>query len=1152
MSRTLYPLKWCVGILGLMGWTELAFGGKETPKLGVVVEKVAIGTALDDAGVQPGDRFYSWYRDTDPPSSDISGKIPFTSVFSWMRFVYETAPLGSVTLTGERNGQPKDFQFPLAHWHGSSVRPAMDGPDLTRYQRGKQFIDEGSLTKGIAIWEALLQDWNGSQQGSDSQPIQRTLMGLWLQLQMGKAWSKARSFEAAHRCFETALDQLNKNKQDQAQGDFLWAQVALWEATASTRNRQGQLKKAFEASRKILVLLESHGEETMAVADFESYSGRLSRHHGNLQQDLTSQNKALRIRQSLAPNSLEVARSFINLGIIREIQGKFKQAQELYDKALPIVAAHAPLSSVHTSALINSGNNLQSQGDLDGAWDRFLKALEINKVRDPKGRGTAIAMLTLGNIAEEKGDIQTGESYYKQALEMVQQTDPGSLLEAGCLNNVALILIERGDLDGAEANLKRALDIYEKQGPTHHDVALFLGNLGQIAIFREDWPTAEAYFSRAQAIYKSISPDSPTLALMLNAMGRMARLQGHFTKAREHHNKALESQLRHAPDTIFVADSYYQLGRAFAAEKNWRQAAEYFQKSLAILKEQVPESREAAESAYQLALSFQNLRTPGEADRHFRQAMTTIESQIGKLGGPHALEAGYRSKFEPIYKDYMAFLIQEKRLGEAFEIGERSRAQMLLQAMSERDLFSQDDANPQDLERTRQRIAARYDQSQEILASLSPSIDKAQHQQYLEKLRGLRTEYDDILQQIQRRSPRMADLHRSKTLNLEQVKQMLDPGTTLLSYAVTETSTYLFVVKKTKPLKVHTIPMSRKALREQVSDLHAFIKNVDSSSAKGFLDQVCSKLYGSLIAPADLEASERLLIIPDGPLLTLPFHLLRDGTHPQPRLLLEWKPTTTIVSATVFWELKNRKQAPKGAYQLAAFGDPIYPKEEGWHQRGGPQLRSFGQRMAGKTLKRLPHSATEVTSIAELYGDRAKAYLREQATEARAKATSRHSQIVHFACHAGLDNRFPLNSALAFTIPQVFAKEQENGLLQAWEIMEQMTLNADLVVLSACDTGLGRVLKGEGLLGLTRAFQFAGARSILATLWAVDDGATADLMQLFYRHLKAGLTKDEALRQAQLTFLKKGGRPGKTSSSGENLRSHPYFWAAFHLIGPWD
>jgi CHAT domain-containing protein len=155
---------------------------------------------------------------------------------------------------------------------------------------------------------------------------------------------------------------------------------------------------------------------------------------------------------------------------------------------------------------------------------------------------------------------------------------------------------------------------------------------------------------------------------------------------------------------------------------------------------------------------------------------------------------------------------------------------------------------------------------------------------------------------------------------------------------------------------------------------------------------------------------------------------------------------------------------------------------------------------------------------------------------------------VHFACHGHLDERMPLNSSLALAIRETPAEGQDNGLLQAWEIFDKVRIDADLVTLSACGTALGREMGGEGLLGLTRAFHYAGARSVLATLWSVSDTSTPLLMERFYAHLEAGMSLDRALQAAQIDFIR--GRGGVARGVAADL-SHPFRWAAFQLSGDW-
>jgi CHAT domain-containing protein len=195
--------------------------------------------------------------------------------------------------------------------------------------------------------------------------------------------------------------------------------------------------------------------------------------------------------------------------------------------------------------------------------------------------------------------------------------------------------------------------------------------------------------------------------------------------------------------------------------------------------------------------------------------------------------------------------------------------------------------------------------------------------------------------------------------------------------------------------------------------------------------------------------------------------------------------------------------------------------------------------VSGGLLRPLPFSRTEVQNAAELYKGHAQVYLGDQATEERAKAIGTDVRFLHFAVHGLLDEKLPLNSALVLSIPSDSDVGRENGFLQAWELYQSVHWDADLVVLSACESGLGQEFQGEGLMGLTRAIHYAGARSVLASLWSVDDRRTEQLMSEFYLHLKEGKTKDEALRAAQLDLLH--------SRAGAS----PFYWAAFTLDGDW-
>jgi CHAT domain-containing protein len=547
-----------------------------------------------------------------------------------------------------------------------------------------------------------------------------------------------------------------------------------------------------------------------------------------------------------------------------------------------------------------------------------------------------------------------------------------------------------------------------------------------------------------------------------------------------------------------------------------------------------------------------------QAARYADLSIESLEAQIDKLGGSEEAKGKFRGRNGDIYRDALRLKLEMGRPREAFHLLERSRAQAFLALLAERDLSFAADLSPE-LDQERRRLAASYDRGQLQLTELDAEKDRAIIEALQREQVQLRRRRDEIAVEMRRTAPRLAALQYPQALTFEQVREALDPGTVMLSYSAGKEQSYLFIITPGRELQVETIEVGREALEKDVDRFRRLIDQTRAGSALGAqgLGWFSRKLYDRLVQPAEkwIAAGDRIVLVPDGPLHLLPFAALtrKNGQH-----LVEWKPLSTVLSGTVFAELKKQRRdavavAEPSSRQWVAFGDPWFPPRLAQSQPkdiGEARLRSLSTH-AQLRWKRLPQSRREVEGIAAMFpSDRRRTYLDREASEERAKAIGKDARIVHFATHAYVDDRSPFDSGLVLSIPEQFVEGRDNGLLQVWEIFESVRLDADLVVLSACETGIGEIRGGEGIIGLTRAFQYAGARSVLASLWSVEDEATAELMERFYRHLRAGKAKDEALRAAQLELIRRplrvpDGRGGWTARNA----AAPYFWAALQLVG---
>jgi CHAT domain-containing protein len=1064
----------------------------ETCGPGVVLEEVGKGSALERAGLRPGDLLTGWERPPDPPANPQAGAGEIRTAFDWAWVKIEQAPRGMVRLRGEREGVPVLFEVPKGVWD-ARARPRMGADFFAAYGEGRRRIEAGDVEAGVALWSELVQR---------AEPQAVPGVKPWLLLRISEAWSQGRQDGKARSILQAAL----------AEAQDVQTRVVLWEALGESFQYANEMTQAEASFRSALEVGETAWGESLEGASMLSRLGNILRLRGRTDAAEQLENRGLEIRQRCAPDSLEVADSLHQLFLVAFGRNDLEAMSGLLRRAQAIQERWPPDTLARAETLNDLGLLEKERYHTAEAGEAFERAVAILEQRAPDSIQMATTLARCAAIARALGDAESAEELLRRALEIRQKLAPGSLGTAAIWTNFGMIARERGELAAAAHHFQRALEIWGKTSPEGQEVASSLNSLGEIA--RSRGAPDEAWDLHRRALALSERTSNRLLeAFTLNDLGAVAEARGDLKLALDFHQRALAIDERLAPGTIDEALTLHTIGRL-----------------------------------------YRQMGRAGQAAQRLIQAVDALESQVGRLGGSRDREATFRASYEEIYRDAIAIELEQGHAAEAFRLVERSRARSFLALLSERDLDLSGEL-PAALDRSRRDNAAQYDQTLLKLTSLPPAAGEAAREALRRELSRLRQDRDEIAVEIRKASPRLAALHRPQPLDLAAAREVLDPGTLALSYSIAKDHAVLFAVTREGGLRVKILPVGEERLRR---DVESFLKSARQPAPDAGAATLARSLYQTLVGPVDglVARSERVLILPDGPLHRLPFGALVRGTEGRGHYLIEWKPLQTALSLTVYGALRAARREParpaaSPAAEVVAFGDPHYPQALAAGQQERAPIQGPRRDLRNSNWTALPYSRREVERIAEAYSA-AHLYLGEEATEERAKAVARDARVLHFATHGYLDDRSPLDSALVLTIPEQLSPGRDNGLLQVWEIFESVRLDADLVVLSACDSALGRELNGEGLIGLTRAFQYAGARSVVATLWSVSDQATAELMARLHRHYAAGLTKDEALRQAQIELIHQPIRI--TTAEGRTVEmdaSAPFFWAAFQLFGDW-
>jgi CHAT domain-containing protein/Tfp pilus assembly protein PilF len=831
-------------------------------------------------------------------------------------------------------------------------------------------------------------------------------------------------------------------------------------------------------------------------------------------------------------NVAQQAQSSHRLGIVLTRLGRHDEALASFKEALARAESIQALSTV-AETWNAMGTLYAARGESKEALDCYSRALELARNRNPAVKP---AILTgLGSLHRRRGEPQEALAKFQQALDLVKDHSD----EPRVRNNLGPVYLDLGDTEKALDEFKRALKSLQAGDGNEAAIVNTLVNIGQVDLKRNRNREALGLFEEALSISRQANGFRE--GMVLHYVGVAQLSLGQTSEAVQSLEAAL-SRRRQTSEPLGEAMTRLELGKAYQAQGDLERAASLMREALKLADE-VGAPFTQAIGHFTLAHLERERGDLQEALVQIEQAIRFLESVRSELSDDR-LRLSFSSSWRSYYDFYVDLLMRLDKLspGQGFaakalgasEMG-RSRSLLDLLAEGRLDLTR---GIALDLKRKEADVTARLSQVQrQLVDELSrgkegPGVDALRA-----RLNEAEEERQKIEQKIKSEHPLYATIRYPSPLRLEQIREKLDGDSALLEYSFGEEGAYLFVVTR-ESFKAYSLPPDQIA-----DDVWKVRAEVEKPGLLSFsFRKAAYRLYSTLIAPArpEIAGKRRLLIAPDGALHFLSFEVLltreASGGRDLPYLIQDFSLSYIPSASVLSWLSQPRGSAVAGAEtpkQFLAYADPDYGTDalantRGELERGAPE---------SWRLPRLEGTEREVSAIAGLYpSSEVQIYRRAEANEENVKhngllGTARR---IHFATHGVIDQERPEFSGLALTRTN---DPSDDGFLRVYEIFN-LDLNADLVVLSACETGMGKEVTGEGLVGITRAFLYAGAPSVVVSLWRVADAAAPELMLRFYENLDRSHDKAEALRQAKLAVIDTGGK-----------YASPYYWAPFVLVG---
>lgn len=856
---------------------------------------------------------------------------------------------------------------------------------------------------------------------------------------------------------------------------------------------------------------------------------------------------------------LRLASYYNGKGLLHNYKGSYELVLENYKIALEIFKEKLPEKHIHIAATYNNiGLFYWNKASYDLALNYFQKALSIYKEtigeKHPKAAST---FHNIGNIYWYRdGSFNLAMEYYNKSLSIKKEVYPiDHPLIGSSYNGIGRLYFELGSYDLALKNLKKALIIWKSTlGEKHEWVAEVYDNIGVIYQKQKSLDIALEYFEKSLEIKKEIlGYENLELAISYQNIGNV------YTEKKSY-DLALKSQLKSlnlrkkilGNKNIYVLNNYNCIGQIYNLQKKYNKSLIYYQKALYsnlnnfndtinIYKNPVLNSCFSPKLLYQtLHLKALTLIELGSSI-YLEKALKTYHNCDSLLDKLQASHQTYSDKIE-LSKSSAKFYVEainlcknlfektkeEKYIQLAFYFSEKSK-NTVLSARINRSKAKSFAGIPDSLLAKENEIKIDLSfyksiEQAELIKKKEFDIQKLNYSQ--EKIFGLKREQERIIKLFENRYPKYYEhKHGLKTASLEEIQKLiLKSAQTLVEYFVSDSIIYAFIINKNSYV-VKELRLTD-SLDKSIINLPIYLKNGDFKN----YGQVAHQLYLQLIAPLKLK-NESLIIVPDGILWHLNFDILLSSKSAGNDFstldyLIKKHNISYAYSATLLIQDLNetQKKQPKNECLAFSYSDPSDTTLGNYLA-----MRSF----RNEEKQTLPGTQKEVKEISNvLKGDY---YFGSFANERNFKENAKNYNVLHLALHGEIDDTNPMNSKLIFSQNK---DSLEDNYLHAFELYN-LELNADLAVLSACNTGSGKIEKGEGIMSLGRAFSYAGCKSLLISQWELSDIITPKIMKGFYQNLKEGSRKSEALRNAKLAYLK----------NADNPSANPYYWASLIQLG---